>query len=219
MNIDGLGPQIVELLLDNALIKDVSDLYTLSASEVASLERMGEKSAANLISAIEASKSRGLERLIFALGIRNIGTVAAAAVAERFGSLKACMNATFDELVALSDFGAVTAESVVDFFSKEENIKLCERLISLGLFTECTAVVASNALLGKTFVLTGTLPNLSRDAASALIRAAGGKVVGSVSKKTSFVVAGEEAGSKLTKAQALGITILDEDALMRMLEE
>ena len=218
MNIDGLGPQIVELLLDNALIKDVSDLYTLSASDVASLERMGEKSAANLITAIEASKSRGLERLMFALGIRNIGTVAAAAVAERFGSLRACMSATFDELVALSDFGAVTAESVVDFFSKEENIKLCERLISLGLFTECTAVVASNALLGKIFVLTGTLPTMKRDEAAELIKTNGGKVSSSVSKKTDYVVAGDDAGSKLTKARELGVAVISEAELIEMLK-
>ena len=217
MNIDGLGPQIVELLLDNGLIRDVSDLYTLRASDVASLERMGEKSATNLVSAIDASKSRGLERLIFALGIRNIGAVAAAAVAERFGTLEACMKASFDELVALPDFGAITAESVVDFFSREENIKLCERLIELGLVTECTAVKASTTFLGKTFVLTGTLPTMKRDEAAALIKENGGKVSSSVSKKTDYVVAGDDAGSKLTKARELGVTVISESELLEMI--
>ncbi len=217
MNIDGLGPQIVELLLDNDLIRDVADLYTLKVSDVASLERMGEKSATNLISAIDASKSRGLERLIFALGIRNIGAVAAAAVAERFGTLEACMKATFDELVALSDFGAITAESVVDFFSREENIRLCERLIALGILTECTAVKASSTFAGKTFVLTGTLPTMKRDEAATLIKSNGGKVSSSVSKKTDYVVAGDDAGSKLTKARELGVTVISEAELVAML--
>ena len=217
MNIDGLGPQVVELLLENKLINDAADLYTLKAEDISKLERMGEKSATNLISAIEDSKGRGLERLIFALGIRNIGVVAAAALAERFGTLEGCMKSTLNELVTISDFGEITAKSVVEFFSREENKKLCERLIALGLLTECTAVKASSKFEGKTFVLTGTLPTMKRDEAAELIKSNGGKVSSSVSKKTDFVVAGEDAGSKLTKAKELGITVISEEELLKMI--
>ena len=217
MNIDGLGPQVVDLLLENKLITDAADLYSLKSEQIASLERMGEKSAQNLITAIENSKSAGLERLIYALGIRNIGEVAAEALASRYGSLEACMKATFDELVAISDFGAVTATCVVDFFSREANVTLCEKLIFAGLTTTCTAEKASSEFEGKTFVLTGTLPTMSRDEASALIKSHGGKVSSSVSKKTDYVVAGEAAGSKLTKAQDLGVTIISEDELKELL--
>ena len=217
MNIDGLGPQVVDLLLENKLISDAADLYTLKAEQIAELERMGEKSAQNLISAIENSKSAGLERLIYALGIRNIGEVAAEALANKYGSLDACMKADFDGLVGISDFGAVTANCVIDFFSRESNIILCQKLIDAGLTTTCTAEKASSEFEGKTFVLTGTLPTMSRDEASALIKAHGGKVSSSVSKKTDFVVAGEAAGSKLTKAQDLGVTIISEDELKKLL--
>ena len=217
MNIDGLGPQVVELLLQNELISDAADLYTLDKDKVAVLERMGERSAAKLISAIESSKSAGLERLIFALGIRNIGVVAAAALAERFGNLRACMAATEEELVSIPDFGAITAESVLEFFSREENVALCERFIELGLVTESTAKKTSSVFEGKTFVLTGTLPTMKRDEAAALIKANGGKVSSSVSKKTDYVVAGDDAGSKLTKARELGVTVISEAELMGML--
>ena len=217
MNIDGLGPQVVELLLQNELIKDAADLFTLVPEQIASLERMGEKSASKLISAIEKSKSAGLERLIFALGIRNIGAVAASALANRYGSLEACMNATAEELVAIEDFGAITAECVVEFFSHEQNRALCERLIALGLLTECTAVKSSSLFEGKTFVLTGTLPTMKRDEAAALIKSNGGKVSSSVSKKTDFVVAGDDAGSKLTKARELDVTVISEAELLSML--
>ena len=217
MNIDGLGPQVVDLLLENKLISNAADLYTLKPEQIASLERMGEKSAQNLITAIESSKSAGLERLIYALGIRNIGEVAAEALANKYGTLEACMKATFDELVEISDFGAVTANCVVDFFSREANVALCERLIAAGLTTTCTAEKASSEFEGKTFVLTGTLPTMSRDEASALIKSHGGKVSSSVSKKTDYVVAGEAAGSKLTKAQDLGVTIISEDELKKLL--
>ncbi len=217
MNIVGLGPQVVDLLLENNLIENAADLYTLRADDIASLERMGDRSAANLIKAIENSKAAGLERLIFALGIRNIGVVAAAALAERFGSLEACMRATAEELVAINDFGAITAQSVVDFFSHEANVKLCQRFIALGLVTECTAVKASSTLAGKTFVLTGTLPTMKRDEAAALIKSNGGKVSSSVSKKTDYVVAGNDAGSKLTKARELGVTVITEAELLSMI--
>ena len=218
MDIEGLGPQVVELLLQNDLIHDAADLYSLRAEDVAGLERMGEKSADNLINAIERSKSAGLERLIFALGIRSIGQVAAAALAARYRTLEACFAATKEELVAIEDFGEITADYVLNYFSHEQNLTLCRRLIDAGLTTEATAAPTGDKLAGLTFVLTGTLPDMSRDEASALIKAAGGKVTGSVSKKTSYVVAGEEAGSKLTKAQALGVTVIDQEELLKMLK-
>ncbi len=219
MNIDGLGPQIVELLLKNNLISDVSDLYTLKAEDIASLERMGEKSAQNLIAAIEGSKSAGLERLVYALGIRNIGEVAGAALAARYQTLEALIGATREELCKIEDFGEITADCVVNFFSHPQNIELCHKLISLGLVTEAVAAPKGDKLAGLTFVLTGTLPTMSRDEASALIKAAGGKVSGSVSSKTSYVLAGDAAGSKLTKAQSLGVNIIDEATLLRMLDK
>ena len=219
MDIEGLGPQIVEALLASHLIADAADLYRLQAVEIADLERMGEKSAANLVGAIERSRNAGLERLIYALGIRNVGAVAAAQLAQHFGTLQACMQATKEELCTLSDFGEVTADCVVNFFSHPQNIDLCNRLIDAGLLTSPVRLPQSDRLAGKTFVLTGTLPTLTRDEASEKIRNAGGKVAGSVSAKTSYVVAGEAAGSKLTKARALNVPVIDEDELMRMLGE
>ena len=217
MDIEGLGPQVVELLLKNGRIRDAADLYTLKAEDVADLDRMGERSAANLIAAIERSKAMGLERLIFALGIRNIGQVAATALAARYGTLEKCFAATREELCDIPDFGEITADCVLEYFSHPQNLALCHRLMEAGLSTEAVAAPTGDTLAGLTFVLTGTLEGMSRDEAAALIRDAGGKVTGSVSKKTSFVVAGEEAGSKLTKAQQLGVPVIDKDALLRML--
>ena len=217
MNIEGLGPQVVEALLAAKLICNVADLYTLKAEEIASLERMGEKSANNLIAAIENSKSAGLERLIFALGIRSIGEVAATALAARYKTLENCFSATREELIGIEDFGEITADYVLNYFSHEPNVALCRRLIELGLVTEAVAAPTGDKLAGLTFVLTGTLPDMTRDEAAARIKAAGGKVVGSVSKKTSYVVAGEEAGSKLTKAQSLGVPVIDQDAMLAMI--
>ncbi len=218
MDIDGLGPQIVEALIHAGLIKDAADLYGLCAGSVAGMERMGEKSAQNLIDAIEKSKSAGLERLLFALGIRNIGAVAATALAARYGTLEAVMDATAEELCTIPDFGEITALCVVNFFSHEQNRILCQRLTDAGLLTVATAAPTGDRYAGVTFVLTGTLPTLSRDEASALIKAQGGKVSGSVSKKTNYVVAGEAAGSKLTKANELGVTVIDEATLLDMLK-
>lgn len=218
MDIDGLGPQIVEALIRADLIRDPADLYTLQVDQVATLERMGDKSAQNLIAAIERSKGAGLERLLFALGIRNIGAVAAAALAARFGTLEAAMEATVEELCAIPDFGEITALCVVNYFSHEQNRALCRRLTEAGLVTKSTAAPTGDRYAGKTFVLTGTLPTMSRDEASALIKAQGGKVSGSVSKKTDYVVAGEAAGSKLTKANELGVTVIDEATLLDMLK-
>ena len=217
MNIEGLGPQIVELLLAAGLVRTAPDLYALTAEQLVPLDRMGELSAKNLVAAIERSKSARLERLIYALGIRNIGEVAAAAMAARFGTLERCLAATYDELCAIEDFGDVTAQCVLNFFSHPQNIELCRRLTEAGLVTVAVAKKADDTLGGKTFVLTGTLPTMTRDEASALIKEHGGKVSGSVSKKTSYVVAGEDAGSKLQKARDLGVTVIDEAALLKML--
>ncbi len=218
MDIDGLGPQIVEALIHWGLIHDAADLYSLSAEPIAQMERMGEKSAQNLIDAIDKSKSAGLERLLYALGIRNIGEVAATALAAHYGTLDAVMNATVEELCTIPDFGEITAFCVVNFFSHEQNRALCRRLANAGLLTTATAAPTGDKYAGVTFVLTGTLPSLSRDEASALIKAQGGKVSGSVSKKTNYVVAGDAAGSKLTKANELGITVIDEATLLDMLK-
>ncbi len=218
MSIDGLGPQVVELLLDEGLISNAADLYTLSAEQIAPLERMGKKSAQNLVSAIAASKDAGLERLIYALGIRNVGVVAAAALSARFKTLENCMSASVDELLTIDDFGQITAECVVNYFSHQPNALLCHRFIDLGLRTTATETARSSKLEGKTFVLTGTLPTMSRDEASALIKANGGKTSSSVSKKTSYVLAGDAAGSKLSRAQELGVTVITEADLLSMLE-
>ncbi|MBO5715946.1 MAG: NAD-dependent DNA ligase LigA [Clostridia bacterium] len=216
MNIDGLGPQIVNALLENNLIKDCADLYLLDVESVAKIERMGKKSAQNLINSINNSKNAGLERLVYALGIRNIGEVAAEALANRYKTLENLMLATKDELCEIQDFGEITADCVVDFFSHEKNIELCKKLISLGLNTSSTFVALDNRFEGLTFVLTGTLPTMSRDVASGMIKDRGGKVSGSVSGKTSYVLAGDDAGSKLVKAKNLGITIIDEEEFLKM---
>jgi DNA ligase (NAD+) len=217
MNVDGLGPSVVTALLEAGLIRDAADLYSLEASRVATLERMGEKSAANLIAALENSKKAGLEKLLFAFGIRQVGEAAAAQIAARFGTLDRVMEATEEEFLSVEDIGEVTAESLVEFFRSEETARFVEKLKAAGVVTEAVKKQTGDALQGLTFVLTGTLPTLTRDEASDLIKAAGGKVSGSVSKKTSFVVAGTEAGSKLTRATELGIPVLDEDALRAML--
>ena len=217
MNIDGLGVQVVSALLENGLIKDASDLYTLRAEDVARLERMGEKSAENLIRAIDTSRKAGLERLLFALGIRQVGESAAEAVAARFRTLDACLCASFDDFAAIPDVGPITASGLCEFFADGENRALIERLRESDVLFDAVKDAPADTLAGLTFVLTGTLPTLSRDEASEKIKAAGGKVSGSVSKKTSYVVAGEAAGSKLTKANELGIPVIDEQTLLNML--
>ena len=219
MNIDGLGPQIVEALLKNKLIQDAADLYSLTLDDVAQMERMGEKSAKNLLDAIDHSRSAGLERLIYALGIRNVGEVAAAALAKHFQTLAACREATVEELCTLEDFGQITAECVVNFFTHPQNVELCEKLTAAGLVTTSTAKPTEDFFKGLTFVLTGTLPTMTRDEAAAMIKQAGGKVSGSVSSKTSYVVAGDAAGSKLTKARTLGVSVIDEETLLQMIAE
>ena len=217
MNIDGLGPQVVELLLSNGKIKDIADLYTLRIEDIETLERMGRKSAENLVNAIEESKQRGLERLLYALGVRQVGEVAAESIARKMRTIDACMSASVDDFTTVEDIGEITATALVEFFLDESSHELIERLKELGVKTDATAEEREETLAGLTFVLTGTLPTMTRDEASALIKQAGGKVSGSVSKKTSYVVAGEEAGSKLTKANELGVPVLDEEGLMRLL--
>ena len=216
MNIEGLGPQIVNALLDNGLIHDCADLYSITVEQVETIERLGKKSAQNLINSINNSKSAGLERLVYALGIRNIGEVAASALANRYKTLDALMCANVEELCEIPDFGEITALCVVDFFSHPQNVELCKKLAEHGLNTSSTFVQLDNRFEGLTFVLTGTLPTMSRDVASKMIKDRGGKTAGSVSGKTSYVLAGEDAGSKLVKAKNLGITIIDEEEFLKM---
>lgn len=217
MNIEGLGEALVSLLLKNNLIKDSADLYEMDYEKIASLEGMGEKSANNLRKAIENSKSADLSKLIFALGISNVGEKAAKTLATKFGTLDAFENAKKEELCQINDVGGVTAKSIADFFSHEKNKQLIERLRAHGLNTECKIEKAGSLFEGMTFVLTGTLPTLSRNEATEMIEKQGGKCSGSVSKKTSIVLAGEDAGSKLTKAKELGIRIIDEEEFLKML--
>lgn len=216
MNIEGLGPQVVELLIDSGLVKDIADLYTLKVEDIEPLERMGRKSAENLICAIENSKNAGLERLLYALGVRQVGEVAAESIAYKMRTLEACFEASAEDYASIEDIGDITARALVDFFSLERTKELCQRLVDYGVKTDAIAEPKADILAGLTFVLTGTLPSMSRDEASDIIKKNGGKVSGSVSKKTSYVVAGEEAGSKLTKAKELGINVIDEAELLRM---
>ncbi len=219
MDIDGMGPAVVSLLLEAELIRDVADLYHLEAEQLANLDRMGEKSAQNLISAIENSKKAGLDRLIYALGIRNIGEKAAKALASAFGSIDTLAKTTKEELIAIPDFGEITADCVISYFSHPQTAEFIEKLKACGVITTYETQKADKIFEGMTFVLTGTLPNLSRDAAAAIIERHGGKASSSVSSKTTYVVAGEKAGSKLTKAQNLGIPVIDEETLLRMAGE
>ncbi len=219
MNIEGMGPAVVKLLITSGLISKVSDIYRLRAEDLENLERMGKKSAENLIKAIESSKARGLDKLIFALGIRNVGEKAAKSLALHFEDIEALFSATAEDIIAIEDFGAVTAQDVASFFSHPQTRVFVDELISCGVTTKYESEKKGDFLAGLTFVLTGTLPTLSRAEASAMIESFGGKCSGSVSKKTSFVLAGEEAGSKLTKAQSLGIKIIDEEKFLLMIEE
>ena len=217
MDIEGLGPAVVESLVGAGLVRTPGDLYRLEGEKVAQLERMGKKSAENLLAGIEKSKSAGLGRLLFAFGIRQVGEKAGKVLASRFGTLDALMAATEEELTAVPDIGGITAKSLLDWFGREQSRHLIESLRQAGVSFESTEAPVGDALAGKTFVLTGTLPTMDRKEAAALIEAQGGKVSGSVSKKTSYVVAGEAAGSKLKKAQDLGIPVLTEEELLELL--
>ena len=218
MDIEHLGPAVVAALVGAGLVKGPGDLYHLKAEDVEQLERMGKKSAENLIAAIEKSKSAGLGRLLFAFGIRQVGQKAGKVLAARFGTLDALMAADAEILTAVPDIGAITAQSLLEWFRSPQSIHLIETLRAAGVSFQSTEAPVGEALAGKTFVLTGTLEHLGRKEATERIEAQGGKVSGSVSKKTSYVVAGEAAGSKLQKATELGIPVLTEAQLLSMLE-
>ena len=219
MDIEGLGDKLVDQLVERSLVHTPAEVYELNLETLAGLDRMAEKSAANLISAIEASKATTLARFIFALGIRNVGEATAKDLAQVFGALDKLVAATEAELLAVSDVGPVVAQSIIRFFAEPHNLDVVNKLRVAGVHWPETAGMkqSSGILLGKTLVLTGTLLTLTRDNAKEKIEAAGGKVAGSVSKKTDYVVAGEEAGSKLAKAQALGVNVLDEAGLLALL--
>ena len=219
MDIDGMGPAVVSLLLEAGLIRDIADLYRLRVEDVQNLERMGEKSAKKLIAAIEKSKTAGLDRLIYALGIRNIGEKAAKSLAVAFGDIEALASANREALIAIPDFGEITADAVLAYFSHEQTKELIASLKECGVLTTYETEKADAIFEGMTFVLTGTLPTLSRDAATAIIEKHGGKAASSVSSKTTYVVAGEKAGSKLVKAQKLGVSVIDEVTLLEMAGE
>lgn len=218
MDIDGMGPAVLTALVENGIVKSQPDIYGIIATDISSIERMGEKSAANLIAAIEKSKSAGLSKVIYALGIRNIGQKTADILADRFENIDELMSADFDELCSIEGFGEIMAKSVIDYFSLEQSKNLVQRLKDYGVDMTAEKKEKSNLFEGLTFVLTGTLPTMTRNEASDIITANGGKVSSSVSKKTSFVLAGEEAGSKLTKAQNLGIKIIDENEFLKMIK-
>jgi DNA ligase (NAD+) len=221
INIDGLGEKIVDQLVDEGWVKNPADLFSLDVQKLAGLERMGEKSAANLVEAIAKARATTLARFIFSLGIRHVGETTARDLAAHFGSLDALMAADEQALLEVNDVGPVVASSVAHFFSERHNRDVIDALRQAAVHWEEGAPKprAQGTLGGKTFVLTGTLPTWSRDEAKERIEAAGGKVSGSVSKKTDYVVAGEEAGSKLTKAQELNIAVIDETALRKLLGE
>lgn len=218
MNIDGLGEAIVDQLVNEGLIKTVADLYTLDIQELMALDRFGRKSAENLLQSIENSKKNELNRLVFALGIRGIGQRAATLLCEHFGDMDSIMNAYPLEIASIEGFGDIMAQSVYDAMQEPHRIKLIERLKEYGVNMSYSSSKVSDKFAGLTFVLTGTLPTMTRDQAKALIEQNGGKCSGSVSKKTSYVLAGEEAGSKLTKANELGITVITEAQLLEMIK-
>lgn len=219
MDIEGLGPAVVESLVNAGFIKTPADLYALDPQSVASLDRMGTKSAENLISAIERSKANDLSKLLFAFGIRQVGQKAAKILAARFGTLDALCAATLEELTAVDDVGEITARNIVEWLSNDQSKHLIATLRDAGVNMASLAEPVGDKFAGMTFVLTGTLERFTREEAGALIEQFGGKVSGSVSKKTTYVVAGEAAGSKLKKAQELGITVLSEVEFLDLLEK
>ncbi len=218
MDIDGLGPALLERLTQEGMVASPADLYHLDYSKIAQMDGMGELSASNLRDSIEASKKQDLSRVLFALGIRNIGQRAAQLLARRFGSMDGVLAADEAQLTEIDGFGSIMAQSVLEFFSHQPNRALVQALAQAGVNMQSVNQQASDKLAGLTFVLTGTLPNLTRDQAKALIEAQGGKVSSSVSKKTSYVVAGAEAGSKLDKANTLGVPVIDEEALLKLVD-
>jgi len=220
MDVEGLGDQLIEQLVDKNVITTAADLYKLGLTSLAELDRMAEKSAQNVLDALEKSKSTTLARFIYSLGIRHVGEATAKELARHFGNMDAVLAANEEQLLEVADVGPVVARSIVGFFSDGLNVELVNQLRAAGIhWSEGAGIeIQAKTLAGKTFVLTGTLPTLTRDEAAQMIEAAGGKVSGSVSKKTAYVVAGADAGSKLTKAEELGISILDEDGLQLLIK-
>jgi len=222
MDVEGLGDKLVDQLVDGELVKTLGDLYHLNLSSLSSLDRMGDKSAQNLLDGLLKSKNTTLARFMYSLGIRHVGEATAKDLAKHFGSLNAIMQASEEQLLAVNDVGPVVAKSIHMFFQQSHNCEIVQKLRAAGVqwpeHTGAASDTSPKQLSGKTLVLTGALPTLSRDEAKELIEAAGGKVSGSVSKKTNYVVAGEEAGSKLTKAQELGVTVIDEEGLRALLK-
>ena len=219
MDVDGLGSKLVEQLVDAGTIKDPADLYDLSLDDWAGLERMAEKSAQNLLDALNASKERPLARVLFALGIRNVGAHVSDVLASRVGSVDAITNASVEELQEIDEVGPVVAQSVVDFFANEANRAVIERLKQAGIRALAEAAVVEakgDAFADKTFVFTGKLERMTRDEAAEKMRALGGRASSSVSKKTDYVVAGPGAGSKLAKAESLGVSVISEDEFLAM---
>jgi DNA ligase (NAD+) len=218
MNIDGVGDALVDQLVDRGLARSVADLYQLTEEQLLTLERMGPKSAVNILRNIEKSKRNPLPRVIGSLGIRFVGERTAVFLAEAFGSMAAISDASVEELQRAEEVGPKVAESLFQFFHEPRNGELVDRLRAAGLqFTYESKRPKSGPLAGFTFVITGTLPTLSREQAKEMIESAGGKVSSAVSKKTTYVLAGEDAGGKMTKAQSLGLKIIDEPALLEML--
>jgi DNA ligase (NAD+) len=219
LDIEGLGDKLVEQLVDGQLIRTLPDLYKLGLTTLAGLDRMADKSAKNLVDALEASKKTTLPRFLFGLGIRHIGESTAKDLAKHFGKLDAIMDATEEQLLEVNDVGPVVAQSLRTFFDQAHNREVVEQLRACGVSWEEgePAARAPKPLAGKTFVITGTLPTLSRDEAKDKLEAAGAKVAGSVSKKTDFLVAGAEAGSKLDKATGLGVAVIDEAQMLEIL--
>jgi DNA ligase (NAD+) len=221
MRIEGLGGALAEQLLEKKMVRDVADLYRLKLDDLASLERMAKKSASNVLGQIEASKSRDLWHLIYGLGIRHVGERTAGILARHFGSLDRLGAATVEELDEIHEIGLTMAQSIHDWFADPGNKELCRRLTEGGVRTQAIEEPAAEAtdqrFAGKVFVLTGTLPDMTRDDARGLIEAAGGRVTGSVSKKTDYLLAGADPGSKLDKANELGVAVIDEDEFKKML--
>jgi DNA ligase (NAD+) len=219
VEIEGLGDKLVEQLVDAGVVKTLPDLYKLGLTALVQLERMAEKSAQNIVNALEKSKQTTLPRFLFGLGIRHVGEATAKDLARHFGQLDRIMDATEEELLEVNDVGPVVAQSLRTFFDQPHNREVVEQLRACGVRWEEGDALAQTPkpLAGKTFVLTGTFPTMGRDQAKELLEAAGAKVAGSVSKKTDYVVAGAEAGSKLTKAQELGVTVLDEAGMLALL--
>jgi len=220
MDIEGLGDKLVDQLVDGGLIRTLPELYALGVAELSALERMADKSAANLVAALQKSKRTTLARFLYGLGIRHVGEATARDLARHFGTLDRLMDARLEQLLEVEDVGPVVAQSIRTFFDQPHNREVVEQLRTAGVTWpeyDGEADTSPKPLAGKTLVLTGALPALSRDQAKALVEAAGGKVAGSVSKKTDYVVAGDEAGSKLDRARALGVPVLDEAGLRALL--